>query len=117
MGTAIENRGSLPPEVMTAKPGYMETGVDIITNDCILPQDNSFPTTADDWNALNILADVDEAIAVKSRKERKRMVTLMLEMRAERREKIKQRRNERIFNLVMTVALCAEITVALMRLI
>lgn len=117
MGTTIENRGSLPPEVMAAKPGYMETGVDIITNDCILTQDNSFPTTAEDWNALNILADVDEAIAVKSRKERERMVSIMLEMRAEHREKMRRQRNERIFNLTMAAALCAEIAVALIRII
>lgn len=114
MGTSIENRGCLPPEVMAAKPGYMETSVDIIKNDCILPQDNSFPTSADDWDALSILADVDEAIAVKSRKERERMVSLMLEMRAEHREKKRRLRNERIFNLTMTAALCAEIAVALM---
>lgn len=117
MGTAIENRGSLPPEVMADKPGYMETGVDIIKNDCILTRENNFPTSAEDWKALDIIADVDKAIAEKSREERKRMVALMLEMRAEHREKIKQRRNERIFNLVMTVALCAEIAVALIRII
>lgn len=117
METSIENRGSLQPEVMAVKPGYMETGVDIIKSDCILPQDNSFPTSSEDWKALDILADVDKAIAEKSREEHEKAVELMIRSRAEYREKIRRRRNERIFDFVLASALCAEITVALMRII